>query len=72
MPNSVSVVRGLPLFLATQWQERVCRFKSPAIDAAAGGFNIAQKAFDQLNGGQIGQGVVDVVANKVAASVCGL
>ena len=42
-----------------------------AIDTATGGFNIAQKAFEQLNGGQIGQGVVDVVANKVAASVCG-
>ena len=43
-----------------------------AIDTAAGGFNIAQEAFEQLNGGQIGQGVIDVVANKVAASVCGL
>ena len=43
-----------------------------AIDTAAGGFNIAQEAFEKLNGGQIGQGVVDVVANKVAASVCGL
>jgi len=43
-----------------------------AIDTAASGFNIAQEAFEQLNGGQIGQGVVDVVANKVAASACGL
>ena len=43
-----------------------------AIDTATGGFNIAQEAFEKLNGGQIGQGVVDVVANKVAASVCGL
>jgi hypothetical protein len=43
-----------------------------AIDTAAGGFNIAQEAFEQLNGGQIGQGVIDVVANKVAVSVCGL
>jgi len=43
-----------------------------AIDTATGGFNIAQEAFEQLNGGQIGQGVVDVVANKIAASVCGL
>jgi len=43
-----------------------------AIDTAAGGFNIAQEAFEQLNGGHIGQGVVDVVVNNVAASVCGL
>ena len=43
-----------------------------AIDTATGGFNIAQQAFEKLNGGQIGQGVLDVVANKVAASVCGL
>ena len=43
-----------------------------AIDTAGSGFNIAQEAFEKLNGGQIGQGVVDVVANKVAASVCGL
>ena len=43
-----------------------------AIDTASAGFNIAQEAFEKLNGGQIGQGVVDVVANKVAASVCGL
>ena len=43
-----------------------------AIDTAGAGFNIAQEAFEKLNGGQIGQGVVDVVANKVAPSVCGL
>ena len=43
-----------------------------AIDTATGGFNIAQEAFEKLNGGQISQGVVDVIANKVAASVCGL
>jgi len=43
-----------------------------AIDTAGAGFNIAQEAFEKLNGGQIGQGVVDVVASKVAASVCGL
>ena len=43
-----------------------------AVDTAGAGFNIAQEAFEKLNGGQIGQGVVDVVANKVASSVCGL
>ena len=43
-----------------------------AIDTATGGFSIAQEAFEQLNGGQTGEGVVDVVANKVAPSVCGL
>ena len=43
-----------------------------ATDTAAGGFNIAQEVFEQSNGGHIGEGVVDVVTNKVAASVCGL
>jgi hypothetical protein len=43
-----------------------------AIDSAGSGFNIAQEAFERLNGGQIGQGVVDVVANKIPPSVCGL
>jgi hypothetical protein len=43
-----------------------------AIDTAGAGFNIAQEAFVQLNGGQVGQGVVDVFATKVSPSVCGL
>jgi hypothetical protein len=43
-----------------------------AVDATGGGFNIAQEAFVQLNGGQIGQGTVEVTATKVAPSVCGL
>jgi Cerato-platanin len=43
-----------------------------AIDSAGSGFNVAQEAFERLNGGQIGQGVVDVVANKISPSVCGL
>jgi cerato-platanin len=43
-----------------------------AIDTAGTGFNIAQEAFVQLNGGQVGQGFVDVVATKVSTSVCGL
>jgi Cerato-platanin len=42
-----------------------------AIDAAGAGFNIAKEAFETLTGGQSGQGVVDVVANKVSPSVCG-
>ena len=43
-----------------------------AVDTAGSGFNIAQEAFVKLNGGQVGQGVLDVVASKVAPSVCGL
>ena len=43
-----------------------------AIDTAGSGFNIAQEAFVELNGGQVGQGVLDVVATKVSPSVCGL
>ena len=43
-----------------------------AVDAAGSGFNIAQEAFLVLNGGQIGQGVANVVATKVSPSVCGL
>ena len=43
-----------------------------AVDTAGSGFNIAQEAFVVLNGGQIGQGVADVVATKVSPSVCGL
>ncbi|KAI0304605.1 Cerato-platanin, partial [Russula brevipes] len=43
-----------------------------AIDTAGAGFNIAQEAFVQLNGGSIGQGVLDVVANKISTSACGL
>ena len=43
-----------------------------AIDTAGSGFNIAQEAFVELNGGQVGQGVLDVVATKVSSSICGL
>ncbi|KAH9997780.1 epl1 protein, partial [Russula compacta] len=43
-----------------------------AIDTAGAGFNLAQEAFELLNGGQIGQGVIDVVATQVSSSVCGL
>ena len=42
-----------------------------AIDAAAT-FNIAQEAFLALNGGQIGEGVIDVLADQLPASFCGL
>ena len=43
-----------------------------AIDGAGSGFSIAQEVFVQLNGGQVGQGFVDVLATKVSPSVCGL
>jgi hypothetical protein len=43
-----------------------------AIDSAGSGFNIAQEAFVTLNGGQIGQGTLDVVAEQVSRSICGL
>jgi Cerato-platanin len=43
-----------------------------AVDSAGAGFNIAQKAFEKLNNGQIGQGVLDVIANKISPSYCGL
>lgn len=43
-----------------------------AVDSAGAGFNIAQEAFEKLNNGQIGSGVLDVVANKISPSVCGL
>jgi len=41
-----------------------------AIDSAGAGFNIAQEVFARLNGGEIGQGSIDVIATKVAPSVC--
>ena len=43
-----------------------------AVDTAGAGFNIAKEAFDKLAGAQSGLGAVDVVANKVSPSVCGL
>jgi hypothetical protein len=43
-----------------------------AIDTAGAGFNIAQAAFKKLNNGQIGEGVLEVTAQKVPPSVCGL
>ena len=42
-----------------------------AIDSAAT-FNLASEAFETLNGGQIGQGVLDVVAQQVSPTFCGL
>jgi Cerato-platanin len=42
-----------------------------AVDSAAT-FNIAQGAFEALNGGQIGQGTLNVVADQVPRSFCGL
>jgi len=43
-----------------------------AIDAAGVGFNIAEAAFRQLNGGVIGNGTLQVEARRVSPSVCGL
>lgn len=44
-----------------------------AIDVALNGFNIAQKAMDNLtNGHAVEFGRVDVTAAQVAASQCGL
>lgn len=44
-----------------------------AIDTAGNGFNIAQKALDNLTNGQaVALGRVDITATQVAASVCGL
>ena len=43
-----------------------------AIDSAGSGFNLAQEAFVTLNGGQIGQGVLDVDAEEIDRSVCGI
>jgi hypothetical protein len=41
-----------------------------AIDTAEVGFNIAEAAFKQLNGGQLGEGVLEVVARRVNPSIC--
>jgi hypothetical protein len=46
-----------------------------AIDSSGSDFNIAQEAFVTLNGGRIGQGVLDaapVVVEQVDHHVCGL
>ena len=42
-----------------------------AVDGTAT-FNLAQPAFKALNGGQIGQGVMDLIAQEVPRSFCGL
>jgi hypothetical protein len=42
-----------------------------AIDTAGAGFNIAQVAYKQLNGGELGGGL-NVVAKKVNRGICGL
>jgi len=44
-----------------------------AIDTAGAGFNIALEAFKKLNGGILGQGVLNgVIATKVPPKFCGL
>ena len=48
-------------------------WKVLAIDTAANGFNIAQKALDELTNGQaVALGRVNITANEVPASSCGL
>ncbi|KAI0270850.1 Cerato-platanin, partial [Russula aff. rugulosa BPL654] len=42
-----------------------------AIDSSSG-FNIAQDAFVEINGGQIGQGTLEVAAEPVPRYLCGL
>lgn len=42
------------------------------IDAAGHGFNIAESAFEYLNGGEVGGGVLQVEAHRVSIQVCGL
>ena len=43
-----------------------------AIDSSGSGFNLAQEAFVTLNGGQVGQGTLDVIAEQIDPHVCGL
>ena len=43
-----------------------------AVDTAGAGFNLGTTAFKTLNNGQIGEGVLDVTAQQVPRSVCGM
>ena len=43
-----------------------------AIDSAGHGFNIAESAFEDLNGGEVGDGIMQVEAHKVPIQICGL
>lgn len=42
------------------------------IDTAGLGFNIAESAFEDLNGGDVGEGILQVEAHRVPIQVCGL
>ena len=42
------------------------------IDTAAHGFNIAESAFEDLNGGEVGEGMLQVEAHRVPIQVCRL
>ncbi|KAF8494114.1 SnodProt1, partial [Russula emetica] len=42
------------------------------IDTAGQGFNIAESAFEDLNGGEVGEGMLQVEAHKVPIQLCGL
>jgi hypothetical protein len=43
-----------------------------AVDTAGAGFNVAEAAFKKLNNGKLDVGVLEVTAQKVPPSVCGL
>jgi len=43
-----------------------------AIDTAGFGFNIAEDAFEDLNDGEVGNGVVQVEAHRLPIQACGL
>ena len=43
-----------------------------AVDSAGSSFNLATEAFKILNGGQIGQGVMELDAKEIDRSACGL
>ncbi len=43
-----------------------------AIDSAGFGFNIAEDAFEDLNDGEVGNGVVQVEAHRLPIQACGL
>ncbi|KAN0126369.1 Cerato-platanin domain containing protein [Russula decolorans] len=43
-----------------------------AIDKAGHGFNIAESAFEDLNGGEVGEGILQAEARRLPVEFCGL
>lgn len=43
-----------------------------AIDKAGHGFNIAEYAFEYLNGGEVGEGILQAEAQRLPVEACGL